>query len=80
MKRCFAMKFMIRLRNPKEAEEFVHIASGFDYDIDLKTGAAYLDAKSLLGIISCALNKNAEVICPKGSDDFKKSVSKFAIA
>ncbi|HAP03405.1 MAG TPA: phosphocarrier protein HPr [Lachnospiraceae bacterium] len=74
------MKFMIRLHSPEEAEEFVKIASGFDYDIDLKTGAAYLDAKSLLGVISCALNKKAEVICPKNANDFKSSVSKFAVA
>ncbi|MDD6550696.1 MAG: HPr family phosphocarrier protein [Lachnospiraceae bacterium] len=75
------MKFMIRLHSPKDAEEFVKIASGFDYDIDLKTGAAYLDAKSLLGVVSCALNKKAMVICQsKDADKFRDSVQKFAVA
>ncbi|MDD6428943.1 HPr family phosphocarrier protein [Candidatus Weimeria sp. HCP3S3_B5] len=74
------MKFMIRLHSPKDAEEFVKIASGYDYDIDLKTGAAYLDAKSLLGVISCAIDKKAMVICPKGASDFRNSVAKFAVA
>ena len=30
---CFIMKFRIKLMNAKDAEEFVRIASSYDYDI-----------------------------------------------
>ena len=74
------MKFRIKLMNTKDAEEFVRIASSYDYDIDLKSGVAYLDAKSLLGVISCGVKREMEVICQNTDKSFFNRVKKFAIA
>ncbi|MBQ5431094.1 MAG: HPr family phosphocarrier protein [Lachnospiraceae bacterium] len=74
------MKFRIKLMNTKDAEEFVRIASSYDYDIDLKSGVAYLDAKSLLGVISCGIKREMDVICQDADKSFFNRVKKFAIA
>ncbi|MCR4868786.1 MAG: Nif11-like leader peptide family natural product precursor [Lachnospiraceae bacterium] len=74
------MKFRIKLMSAKDAEEFVRIASSYDYDIDLKSGIAYLDAKSLLGVISCGVKREMEVICQDADKSFFNRVKKFAIA
>ena len=74
------MKFRIKLMNTKDAEEFVRSASSYDYDIDLKSGVAYLDAKSLLGVISCGIKREMDVICQDADKSFFNRVKKFAIA
>jgi phosphotransferase system HPr-like phosphotransfer protein len=74
------MKLRIKLDNMEEAQEFVNIASKFDYDIDLKSGVVYLDAKSFLGVYSMGLKRDLEVICPNQDETFRQMVSKFAVA
>lgn len=70
----------IKLMTPREVEEFVNIASRFDFDIDLKSGNYYLDAKSFLGVMTQALEREMFVICPHGTDRFRRSIRKFAVA
>ncbi len=74
------MKLRIKLDNMEEAQEFVNIASKFDYDIDLKSGVVYIDAKSFLGVYSMGLKRDLEVICASQDDTFREMVSKFAVA
>ena len=74
------MKLKIRLNSPKDVEEFVNIASKYDYDIDLKSGIAYIDAKSFLGVMTMGLERVLEVYPQIADDDFAGKVKKFAVA
>ena len=70
----------IKLNNPKEVEEFVNIASKYDFDIDLKSWQTYLDAKSFLGVLTQALEREMYVICHRNDRVFNSSIRKFAVA
>ena len=74
------MEFKIKLNSPDEVREFVKAASNCPADIDLKSGAVYLDAKSLLGVLTMGLQREMKVICAMDDETFMKSVQKFAIA
>ncbi len=70
----------IKLNSPKEVEEFVNLASKCDFDIDLKSGNNYLDAKSFLGVMTQALEREMYVICHRVDERFSNSIRKFAVA
>ena len=53
-------KLRIKLSTPKDVEEFVNIASKYDYDIDLRSGVVYIDAKSFLGVMTMGLEKELD--------------------
>ena len=75
------MENRIKLMSPKEVQEFVDIASAYDYDIDLKSGVVYIDAKSLLGVMTYGLKRELEVLCR--SDEvgtFYRRIKKFGAA
>lgn len=44
-----------------EAEEFVKICQSYKDDINLYYGHQQIDAKSILGVVSCGCNKNLKV-------------------
>lgn len=64
------MKILITLNNVEQAKEFNRMAMKQSYEIDLKSGHYFIDAKSILGIFSLDLSKPVEVILhiPKGED------------
>ena len=70
----------IKLNSPKEVEEFVNMASKCDFDIDLKSGQTYLDAKSFLGVLTQALEREMYVICHRKDRVFSRAIRKFAVA
>ena len=74
------MGFKVVLNSPEEVKEFVKAASQCDAEIDLKSGSIYLDAKSLLGVLSMGIKKELKVMCVKDDEKFFRSVQKFAIA
>ena len=49
------MELKVMLKNEKDVEEFVKAASVCPEAIDLKSGSVYLDAKSLLGVMSMGM-------------------------
>lgn len=73
------MEFKVKLNNSDEVMEFVKAASNCESNIDLQSGSVYLDAKSLLGVMSMGMKREMRVICAKNERKFKKSVSKFAV-
>lgn len=73
-------KLRIKLSTPKDVEEFVNIASKYDYDIDLRSGVVYIDAKSFLGVMTMGLERELDVECAFDDADFNRRVSKFAVA
>ena len=70
----------IKLMNPAEVQEFVNIASKYDFDIDLMGGTCYLDAKSFIGVLTQGLKRELTVICQARDDSFDRSIQKFAVA
>lgn len=70
----------IKLNNPAEVQEFVNIASKYDFDIDLKGGTCYLDAKSFIGVLTQALEREMLVVCRGEDESFGRSIQKFAVA
>ncbi|MCR5451013.1 MAG: HPr family phosphocarrier protein [Lachnospiraceae bacterium] len=75
------MKSKIKLMTPKDVQEFVKIASAYDYDIDLKSGVVYIDAKSLLGVMTYGLKRELEVVCRSEEvGTFPGKIKKFAVA
>ena len=72
--------FKILLNSPDEVQEFVNAASKCPYDIDLENGSVYIDAKSLLGVLTMGINRKMNVICGSMDENFLTSVKKFAVA
>ena len=69
-----------RINSANDVEEFVKIASGFDFDIDLVSGTVYLDAKSLLGVLSMGLKRELNVITMVEDQQFASAIKKFSVA
>ncbi len=74
------MEFKVMLKNESDVMEFVQAATNSPAAIDLKSGAIYLDAKSLLGVMSMCIMREVRVMCRQEDDNFVDSVKKFAIA
>ncbi len=76
------MKVTIRLENADDAREFVDAAVKCGADVDLQSGAVYLDGKSLLGVLAMGIKKELHVMVASSDVDpaFTKVVNKFAIA
>ena len=55
------MRFKILLNTLKDANEFVDVCESFEEDVNYIHGRVVIDAASLMGILSCDLNKPAEV-------------------
>ena len=66
--------------SPQDVEEFVNIASAYEFDIDLVSGTAYIDAKSFLGVLTLGLKRELEVCSVADDLNFRKRIQKFAVA
>jgi phosphotransferase system HPr-like phosphotransfer protein len=76
----FMKKIKIKLNSANDCEEFVKIASRFDFDIDLVSGTVYLDAKSLLGVLSMGLKRELNVCTMVEDQQFVSAIKKFSVA
>ncbi len=74
------MSFKIMLKNTEEVEEFVSAASSCPFEIDLKSGSIYIDAKSFLGVLTLGVKREMDVICANSDKKFEKIVKKYAVA
>lgn len=71
-------KKLIRLTAPEEVQEFVSVAAGCDFDIDLKYNRIIVDAKSFLGVLS--LLSNPVMVFAQGHDSTLDSLlDKYAV-
>lgn len=55
------MDYKIRLNSIENAVDFVTVCSDFDCDVDYIMGSQMLDAKSIVGVLSTDLSKEAVV-------------------
>ena len=73
-------KIRIKLMSPRDVEEFVNIASTYEFDIDLVSGTAYIDAKSFLGVLTLGLKRELDVVSVADDRSFCRRIQKFAVA
>lgn len=77
------MRFKILLNTLKDANEFVGVCESFEEDINYIHGRIVIDAASLMGILSCDLNKPAEVEILtddlKIIDSFENAIEKWMV-
>ncbi len=71
----------IMFKTALEAEEFVKICQSYRDDINLYYGHQQIDAKSILGVVSCGCNQKlkVEILTDKFRNkvDFMEQMQKF---
>lgn len=76
----YEIKKNICLNQANELEEFINAATQCDFDIDVRYKNAFIDAKSILGMLAIGLN-NTITVCYGGSNEnFENVIRKYAIA
>lgn len=70
----------IKLNATEDVQEFVKAASKCDFDIDIYYNRIMIDAKSILGILSMDLTRVLTVDCHGESEEFNRTLKKFAAA
>jgi phosphotransferase system HPr-like phosphotransfer protein len=70
----------IRFNVAEDVHEFVRAASKCDFDIDISYNRFLIDAKSLVGVLSMDLSKVLTVCCHGESEEFDRTLNKFAVA
>ena len=77
------MGFKILLETLKSANEFVDVCEQFEEEVDYKYNRYIIDGKSIMGILSCDLNKPAEVEIltddPEVISSFEKAIEKWIV-
>ena len=72
------MGVKVLLDSVEKVREFVDITRSAPYDIDLISGRnTYLDAKSLLGVLSCDCRKPLMLDIHAGMDESEELMSKL---
>lgn len=70
----------VRFQSEKDVEEFVNAAHACDFDIDVKSGALYVDAKSILGVMCLGLYRDLTVKYGSKNNRFEGVLNKFCVA
>ena len=72
-------EYKVQLNSVEKVKEFVHIVSGFEKDIFIKSGKYVVNGKSILGIFSLNVSEVMilEIENPKESE--LKQIDKFII-
>lgn len=70
----------IMLNNIADVEEFVHAAEKCEYDVDVYSGNQYVDAKSLLGVLSMGIERRLRVLYRDHDERFAHKLQKFCVA
>ena len=75
--------FKVLLPNVTSVSMFVRTCEQFEEDINYRYGRYIIDTKSIMGILSCNLNKPADVEIltndPKVIDSFEKAIEKWIV-
>lgn len=69
----------IRFKAFEDVREFVFAAEKCDFDIDIFYNRYIVDAKSILGVLSMDLTQTLNVKCHGESQEFNRTLRKFAI-
>lgn len=63
-----------------DVAEFVDAAGKCEFDVDVVSGNLYVDAKSLLGVMSMGFDRKLRVLYRNDDQLFEKSLRKFCVA
>ena len=74
------MKVPILLNSEQDVAEFIKVTSRYPHDLDVKAGSYEVDAKSLLGVLGIALQRQAELKIHADSLEGLEKISKYMIA
>lgn len=74
------MKVPILLKSEEDVAEFIKVTSRYPNDLDIKAGTYVVDAKSLLGVLGVALQRQAELKIHADSMDGLEKISKYIVA
>lgn len=70
----------IRLREVSEVVEFVGAAAQCGFDVDVSYNRIFIDAKSIMGVLSLDLTKTLTVHYPREDSVLERVLNKFVIA
>lgn len=61
-------RFQIKFNDVKDVQKFVHVVSKYKADVDLHCGSYYVDAKSIMGIMTMDIRNSMWISsnCDKG--------------
>ena len=76
----FMSQSKIKLNATEEVQEFVNAATRCDFDVDVYYNRFLIDAKSILGVFSLDLTRELTVDCHGESQEFNRTLKKFAVA
>ncbi|MEE1010244.1 MAG: HPr family phosphocarrier protein [Agathobacter sp.] len=72
------MEIKVKIKTAERARRFVNITNKADFDIDLISGNhTYLDAKSLMGILSCDYNQPLRLRIHAGDEEKQSLVNEL---
>ncbi len=63
-----------------DVAEFVDAAEKCEFDVDVFSGNQYVDAKSLLGVMSMGFERRLQVLYRDHDTHFEKELQKFCVA
>lgn len=63
-----------------DVAEFVDAAEKCEFDVDIFSGNTYVDAKSLLGVMSMGFDRKLQVLYRDYDRLFERKLQKFAVA
>ncbi|MCD8011551.1 MAG: HPr family phosphocarrier protein [Lachnospiraceae bacterium] len=72
-------KYIIRLKTMEDVKSFNELASRSETQIDVKCRRAFVDAKSLLGVLSLGLSQTLEVLCSAHDEEFAHGIRKYCV-
>ena len=70
----------VKFASADEAKEFVSIASGCDFDVNVFYNRMIIDAKSILGVLGLDLGRVLTVTCHGESQKFDNFLQQYAVA
>lgn len=73
-------KVSVELGGVEEVAGFINILNKYEYECDLRCGSYYVDAKSLLGVLTLHNSSDIELIIHADKpDELLKSIERYRI-
>lgn len=82
-KECMMEKMnqrIVEFRDMEDVAEFVNAAGKSEYDVNVISGNLYVDAKSLLGVMSMGFARKLRVQYRDADKGFERALQKFCVA
>ncbi len=71
---------IVEFHDMEDVAEFVNAAGKSEYDVNVISGNLYVDAKSLLGVMSMGFARKLRVQYRDADKGFERALQKFCVA